>query len=426
MLHSSTTNHPHAMSYSDKPRCPKKRRLNRSGTLLDYFKPAPKATTPPRVVDNWFWGRLPTEVLYKSVFKFLTVGDITNLGHSCHQLESLVDVYRGPLPHIVREQLLPHKINYVNLQTTSASPLADHYYEVSRARTVRFLLKTARHRVVQVEFKLGNLLWTELSNHLVLLANPDHKKCWVEVKIYRQTKNRGTYDRTQLFENVVSYHDEEGSLCYYLEGYGKSPEEQYLEEQQYNNNSSNNPLATKQNLKMRPPPDPVSLSIEANQKACVDYLYKCAQRIARSPTSFNLPNLDYLLDQALPPSLRHLLAQHRLLPALAALPPRCQAQWKHRKAPSARIRRRFFSSTRNRRDQHGQLTREYFIHEIPWFRDWYPEEPILSPSNLLQSLPVPLVATGIVPFLDDPSELEQVCPKVGKVLEFCRANGVAV
>ena len=410
------------MSFPEKPNSAKRRRLNK--TLLDYYPKIVKPSPLRRVEDNWYFGRLPTEVLYKSVFKFLTVQDLTSLSHSCHQLQTMVGHFRGPLPHIIREELFPHKLNYVNLEDTSSPSAAvssssrsswssaNNYFEVSRARKMRFLLQTERHRVIQVEFKLGNLLWTEINHNLAIEATPS--QCWVEVKIYRQVKTPGGgFERIQLFENVVTYHDDEGSLCYYLEGYDQTPEMQYKQ------------------LKKKTPPTAnttsiaaaaLSLSTEANQRDCVQYLYQCARRIAQSPKQFNMPNLDYLLDQALPKSLHpYLKPYHTFDQTLKTVGPRPEAVWKHRRAESRSARRRFFQGHSTKRDQHGQLTREYNIYDIPWFRSWYPKPIVLYEKNLLQSLPPELVAFKVLPYLEDWTPLQHVCPKVAWFLHWYMA-----
>jgi hypothetical protein len=378
----------------------KKRRLQR--TLLDYYpivKPRVEASLPAR--DNWLFARLPREVLCKNIFSLLTVQDLTRFSWACRQSASLVDAYRGPLPYIVREELLPRKISFVNLEEAVPEDDSD-YFDVSRARTLRFLLQTQRHRVVQVEVKLGNTLWTEVANR----AYPSGPhSTWVEVKIYRQVKTAsGHFHRIQLFENVVTYNDDDGSKYYYLEGHHKSPEDQFRHEMK----KKKRVVATDEEEE----DDNLSLAVEGNHRSAVHYLWVCAKRIAASPSHFNLPNLDYLLEQALPPSLQQFLpCNYNIDPLQKFMGPSPEALWKHREAPCPIIRRQFLRNNgRQLRDQHGQLTKEYLIHEIPWYRDWYPKTVVLSARNLLQSLPPSLMQQHVLPFLGEAAALKVVCP----------------
>jgi hypothetical protein len=398
---------------------PQKKRRVQQRTLLHYYdivkKTSDEVPLPAAGDKNWLFARLPTEVLWKNIFSLLTAQELTHFSWACRSSASLVDAYRGPLPHIVREELLPRKISFVNLEECVPADDSD-YFDVSRARTLRFLLKTQHHRVVQVEVKLGTTLWTEVVNR----AYPSGPhSTWVEVKIYRQVKTAsGRYHRIQLFENVVTYNDDDGSKYYYLEGHHKSPEDQFRHEMMKKKKRNCQQMTMDDDEEEAD--DTLSLAVEGNHRAAVQYFLVCAKRIAASPSYFNLPNLDYLLEQALPPSLQQYLkpCNYSIDPIQKWLGPSPEALWKHREAPCPIIRKHFLRTTgRQRRDQHGQLTKEYEIHDIPWYRDWYPKKVVLSTRNLLQSLPLTLMDQHVAPFLGQAGEdaaLRVVCPRLDR------------
>ncbi|CAB9520139.1 expressed unknown protein [Seminavis robusta] len=413
----------------------KKRRLNPQPTLLDYFPVVighddGNDTCGSTIRENWMFGFLPTEVLQKFIFPLMTVQDLTNLSQTCRQAASLVDTFRGPLPYIVREELLPRKLSYVNMEHHMGSPNDKDcdYFDVSRSRTLRFLLKTRRHRVVQVQVKIGTTLWAEVLNES-FPCGPRYTT-WVEVKIYRQVKesHKPNMTRILLFENAVSYNDDEGAKYYYMEGYQKTPQDQCAQEMMNSKLSSKlvpdalchgRTTAVESINSSGGSKESLSMAVEGNHRDCANYIWKCANRIAASPTHYNLPNLDFLIEQALPPSLHCYLPNKYVIDDVQKyLGPLPEALWKHRKAPSPQARRLFLNGTGNRRrDQHGQLTKEYLIHDIPWYSEWYPRRAVLSPRNLLQSLPPKLAVSHIVPFLDksDTAALRAVCPKLETV-----------
>jgi len=554
--------HPHALG----------KKTKKQRTLLDYFPPVASESSEDANGNHVLVGSsslsLQTEVLFQNVLKCLTVADITTFGQTSRASQRLVQQYRGPLPHIIREELQPYKLQYVNLVDPTATPTHDddddgwiseinvtgnnqdnaeqeqneneqqendrhgsprrqahrrffqpqsnqmrrqaqqqqqqrhqerhHYHqqqrseeeddeescasdcdsehpldymEVSRCRTVRFLLKTQRHRVVEVHLKFGTLLWTEMVD--VILGPERTHKTWVEVKVYRQVKEGTQYRRIQLFENVVTYHDDLGSIQYYLEGMESSHEQELaaaikqvlLMEATARASSAteavampapgrtNNPSlvthgtgsrdshnSVEVNNAQHPAatwlvrsvdqldfgsdtttslPLPPSLATESNQRDVVHYVYTCAQRIAqKSPSHYNFPNLQYTIHQALAPPLRQCYlpshhygsavhdensnANHTVVDAAALAvqgPPRAEALWLYRKPPCLVAKRNFFLDSKTPRDQHGQLTFEFPIDQVPWYQDWYPALQI-HPRHALQSLPPSIVHDSILPFLD--------------------------
>ena len=156
---------------------------------------------------------------------------------------------------------------------------------------------------------------------------------------------------------------------------------------------------------------PLSIAGENSLRVCMSAIYKCAKRIAASPEHYNFPNLDYLLDQALPEVLHQYLPdRYQFDPIKKEIAPRLGALWKHRDAPSPQVRDSFF---RNNWDS-GFFSAARFIYEVPWYRDWYPKRVSLAPHNLLGSLPVALVSTSVAPYLceADIAALKEICPNL--------------
>jgi hypothetical protein len=113
-------------------------------SLEDFPQQFPKKKCQPqpgRPGGSPLVGLFDYELLQKKIFSFLTVQDLTmSLAASCRWMASQIDHHRGPLPVVVREEVLPEKFVYASRSRTSA--------RVYWSQTIRFLLKTSHHRIV--------------------------------------------------------------------------------------------------------------------------------------------------------------------------------------------------------------------------------------------------------------------------------------
>lgn len=98
----------------------------------------------------------------------------------------------------------------------------------------------------------------------------------------------------------------------------------------------------------------IPLSVEANLSTCVDYIWICANRIAKSTPEYKLPNLHFLLGQTLAPTLREYLPHQYQMDLLQHYRgPKLDALWLHCTPPSRSERDEFctvmssFGTTQN-------------------------------------------------------------------------------
>jgi hypothetical protein len=312
-----------------------------------------------------------------------------------------VDSHRGHVPYVVREELFPFMISYIN-QDRDIPPSRCESFHVHRVRTRRFLLKTRDHKTVQAEITFGIFLWDE-DRHDHMEAESRHT--WIEIKMFRKIKNcNGTYYWRKLFENFHSDYDAPAAE-YELEGYDDQP----LDPALYHDDSD----SECEDIHHIWESHEIPISVEHNLRQCTRYIYICFEFISRAPKYYNFPNIHFLIAKGLPAVLHKYLPEEFVLDTQQALiEPKADALWMYRVPPSPELRRRFLQASQNHRDHHGQLTKEFFIYEVPWYRDWYPKPVELDPKNLLPSLPVHIIGGSILPFLthDDVASLVVVCP----------------
>ena len=412
----------------------KKRRRNR--TLKDYFTPIQKpvlvAAAKPSSAENCNnenhpLFQCPRDILYQRLFSLLTVEDLTHLSNTCRLATRYVDTYRGPLPYIIKEELLPPRMLFINFSNNPSRRRGvndDLQFDVNRLRTVRFLLKTRRHRIVQITFNIGIFLWSEMDG-FVSDFERDHQETWIEITVRRQLRSPSkskTNNNTPfgvkpirwslLFENMVDYFgDVSEAAGYNLENDEVQPwmtvphdddKAEYWERINHGLGGHDN---SQDLYQMRP------ISVEDNERACTEYFWVCAKRIASSPAHYGMPSLDYIIQRGLPrPLLRFLPPPYNITKTEPEKAPKDIALWMYRNAASTEERRQFFRRTKPKMDAHGQKSWAFQIHEIPWYKKWYPKPITVHPKHILQSVPVELVESSILPFLSesDRSNLSEV------------------
>ena len=361
--------------------CRKKQRklvlVQRTITSFPQFTTGKHTKEPPCRPVGSFFAALPDEVLQKSIFPFLSVQDLTHLASSCHWITSQVDTYRGPLPHIVREELLPSKFVYSN-----DIPLLSS--EVHHSQTFRFLLKTRRHRIVQVNIRLNNKLWTEIltrreNSVRVHELSDDERKTAFDFQICNQIKDaHGSFHRFNLFGLYAGSNFELTAWQTGVEEYDSDDDD-----------IGTWPLGKEQDL-----------------RDCVLYYWVCVNRaIALAPNV--CPNIHYIMSSYPLESepLRSCVPSDFVFEPNKAQDRKFFSPWKYRPPNSVEEWHSYAT-----RDLGGW--REYEIHEIPWYRDWYPKPVRLNPSNLLASLPTPIFLQSLLPHLtlQDLSALSVACP----------------
>lgn len=372
-----------------RPHLPPAKRRRRNRTLKDYFPPLLKQKPDSIGSDENLHNALlvcPADILNRCIFPQLTVQDLTAFSATCHRASSLVDSFRGPLPHIVKEELLPVQMLFAYSVWGSTFDI----YNVSRLQTVRFLLKTKSRRIVEVNFDLGILLWTEGSYFRNYIDHGSgQQRTWIETTMSRQLKHpRGSRTWKRVYESTVDYVS--GSAAEYnldtddFHPWMESPDLGETDE-----------MANE----MQTLPSPAA---EEYERQIVQCFLVCANRIARSPIRYNLPSLQYMIRNGLP------LALHRYLPSQLAInweyspsPPRNVALWRFRKARSPKVRLQFLKPERTKQVAEGQHLLACEIHKIPWYRRWYPEPRVVRPKLLFQSLPPTLFRNHVLPFLSN-------------------------
>jgi hypothetical protein len=414
--------------YHSRQRRNKKRR--RSQTLNDYFPVRKsKATTKDSSLctnDNNPLLGCATDILYKSIFAYLCVRDLTSLSATCHRSQSLVEEFRGGEgPYIIQQEMSPAHMVFINFQGPTHPFYEDDEFDVSRVRTFRFLMKSSSHRnsLFQVEINLGVLLWTEGWNYVEDHIPTFGQRTWVECTIMRQVKYRdGSRQWHPFFENIVDYVDE-GDVQYNLENFGfkawKEAKEPAPGENRFHHDDPSSLLLDAPDDKGNPSrSSTIALSVEENERSCAQCFWVCANRIASSPPSYNFPSLHYMIKKGLPrPLYRYLPASFSLDPIKANIGPSNVAVWKYRRASSREERQEFFRTheTKKKRDVHGQLFKALLIHEIPWYTEWYPEPRIVNPKNVFSCISDELFAGFVLPYLSrsDVDNLASVWPHIG-------------
>jgi hypothetical protein len=394
-------------------------------TLDDFFSPL----TAKKQEDydkndanrnNLLFSYIPRHVILRSIFPFLTVQDLTTLSFTCHFAASIVDCFRGPLPYIVREELLPYKIQFRNSRYDTADD-----YEVYQARRVRFLLKTKLHRVVQVNINISKYLWTEKESLRRWIASYVPQGTNVSVQIFKQIKySDGSIRRVSFFETKTE-RDEDGDNEYDLENLEEYPLDPDgcligFDELKY----YTEPIE----YVVYPP------SVTESLRCATKYIWPCFNRVAASPPKYNLPSLHHLIKHYLPTiQYQYLPSEFQLDDLKGKQGPKDFPLWKFREWPAVSARREFFGYDKNPRtrkhineneDVDDWLIKEYFIHDIPWYREWYPKPVLLNPKNLLASLPAESVFVNwILPHLSqkDIASLVVVCPNlIAEMLDLFR------
>lgn len=345
---------------------------------------------------------LPLALVEQSLLTYLTVQDLRSLESTSHASAKLVDHYRGPLPYIFREQLLPHKMSYINFRRGWRMP--GDPFDVHSAQTVRFLLRTERHGIVHLEFCLTEYLWTESEGIQRYYGLATEDRCvWVEVKIFRKKKD-GTFER--FYENTPPpRHPNTGDPCasYFLENYETNPSDTtmyFFRREEFRRKQRM--LDTLE----------VPARVEENQQSCVDYIWLCVKQLTSFPPKYNLPNLQYILISCLAKELYKFLPPHFQIDPNDAVGPAIFPRWKQRFPRSPLEWHTFIWAGNNQHDQYGQLKKDFYIYDIPWYSEWYPRPVILNPKDMLRTLPVDITRKSILPFLSEQSvhALHMACP----------------
>lgn len=355
---------------------------------------------------------LPSAILQHSIFPYLSTNDLTVFAGTSKKLDYLVDDYRRPLPYIYKQELLPRYMSFINFRRRGIFPFLQdpsriNTFDVHSAQTIRFLLKTELHGIVQLDICLTEYIWTELNGTTCYRGLSEEDRCvWVEIKIFQKTQ-KNTWER--MYESTPpQLHPNTGSVCasHFLKGYENNPSDTVLF-------FYDRPEFDRQQEIYDPKQVPEN--VQTNQKACTQYILACARRLEAFPAKYNFPNAQYTILSALPKEFYRFLPDNLELDAAKAIGPKTFPKWKHRFPDTPSIWRNFLwtMGSVKEHDEYGQFKIDYEIHEIPWYQDWYPKPTILNPKHLLRSLPKTIMRENIVgPFLGsnlhDVAALEEV------------------
>ena len=379
----------------------RKNKRRRVQQTLDSFVKRPSPKTPKNRQPQSFLAGLPDDLLRNKLLVFLHVQDMTTLSSSCHLMAMRVDQYRGPLPYIIRQELLPKRIIFY--------PLSDkNSVETYQSQSFRFLIKTKRHKVVQVKISLNNHLWNEqykpyltnfgrLSSFYYSWDVAFSERTDIEVTIAQMTKFKdGSYLRSKLF-----------SLDSWNESYELNTVNNDLRSMLYPNEDSNfyDEWAEDwgQIFKLSS-----AKHIEEDLRDSLQYYWMCAMRAIQMAPKI-CPNINYFMlwkDEMDVPLLRCFPPEYLADKTKRQEDRELIARYRHRSPGSIQEWCSFMNKLSN------DTPNEFDIHEVPWYRDWYPKPTHINEKNVLASLPSRIFVKSLLPHLSfgDLQALSAACP----------------
>ena len=333
---------------------------------------------------------LPDDVLEPGIFSHLPIEGLTDLASTCKYLAMKIDQYRGPLPYIIRHEILTKKLVYESREGDDNDAVYFNmpFVEVSQSQSIRFLLKTKCRRVVQVNLNLENMLWEETyvsrGTRLQYWNNRVDSDTFIGVKVLRKTKYRdGSCKWSKL-------------LCSGDENYLTTPEgdeidfwDEFMEV------------------------SALKKHVEDDVRDCFYYYWMCATKaIAIAPQL--CPTIQYFMSTG-PFDCNHLLQfvpeqydvqmNPQSFGERVALDRKVKGLIRHRQ-PTSYIEWRSYAFSEPNSDR-----MEYEIHDISWFQSWYPKPTQVFKSNVLASVQKNF-EDGLLPHLSfaDLASLSVACP----------------
>lgn len=306
--------------------------------------------------------------LRRSTFSFLDANDLTVLSASCYRLAKDIHTSRGQMPYVIRQELLPKKIVYAH------SYVHDEEVDVAQSQTFRFLLRTRRHRVVEVRVRLSNDLWTDAYDHhengeggfsrTLIEETDDDARTEVWADVYERVWDRdGVLRHVKLFESVSDSH--------------------------FHLRTMDDALESDPRLNDGDVPERLDDHVQDDLRDCVRY-YLASVKAAISMVPNICPSLHYFMSD-LPYQQLHRFWPEEYVMNRTEIRDRRLHRWPYRRPPSYETWRRFTSS-------HART--EYDIHDVPWYGDWYPKPSLpLKKNALLDSLPKRVFIRSLIPFL---------------------------
>jgi hypothetical protein len=365
---------------------------------------------------------LPDDIIKTSVLSFLTMEDLVPMRMTCHWADQLIDShYRGDF-HIVRQFISPPKLTYEGAWKRNENVYIydwEFTNDVHQIQTFSFLVKTRFGRILQLELRVGRWLWQETAMEQVeqwtrsINGDDVSAPSWVDFRVFRRIRyNDGSHDAVLVFE-VDDPQDNIRHAIFSVEtmGTGRSILDDHDNDDDHNK---------------------ISIVAEQALRDSMEAYIVCAKHLIASEdhSSNNLPSFEFFLSRLDARLWKYAPHGFTWEPQKVQDRPKPLAMlWKFRPPPSLKTYFNFFDVTHK---DHGRYKdshykwRGYEIHEIPWYRPWYPKPIIIHPHNVLASLPLEdIYGPYIFPHLSnqDLYHLTVACPTVGpRLIEYFRRH----
>ena len=336
---------------------------------------------------------LPRDILEHWIIPCLGVSGLTNLAHMCRTAAFVVHRAWGPVPYVVRQEMSPlklaHDFDWEDYQKENDSPEINIAWSVRR---FHFLLNMQHHGIMQVEVRLRRQLWWEYL-HGTDAAFPIQNSLdrWIETRVYRQVRMKAPHGgsvtkRIKCFETYGAAI--QNDIGYWLEDFDRGGSD--LDSCALFDPHDEDEYTSIENMVP---------AVEHKLRGALACIWVCCKRIASSPSgTYNFPSFEYLIMHGVPDKLFQCLpedfkSKHTDKSGCRDRNP--IREWKFRPPSLETEGFSFFNQTCL--DYDGCE-----IHQIPWYRYWYPKPVVLNQSNLLASLPRDILEGVVLSYL--PSE----------------------